>query len=84
MFHFKLWKIALEMHEMLKTTFDDNASRKTQTSAWFSQLKCGGNSVVDCEHLNRPSTAYTDENVEKVRKITNKDGQTTILEITGL
>jgi hypothetical protein len=32
----KLGKTALETHEMLKTTFGDNAMERTQTFEWFS------------------------------------------------
>jgi hypothetical protein len=35
----KLKKIASEMHKMLITAFDDNATGRTQTSDWLSKFK---------------------------------------------
>jgi hypothetical protein len=40
-FCFKLKKTSLEMHEMLKKAFSDNAMGRTQTLESFSQFKHG-------------------------------------------
>jgi hypothetical protein len=72
-FCFKLGKTALEMHEMLKTAFGDNAMGRAQTCEWFSRFKRGETSVKDSEHSGCALTGHSDENMEDVCKIVNED-----------
>jgi hypothetical protein len=44
-----------------------------QSSEWFCHLKRGETFIQDCELSGCPYTGPTDENVEKVHKIVNKD-----------
>jgi hypothetical protein len=46
---FKLGKMALETHRMLKEAFGDNALGQTQTYEWFKRFKNGWMSVDDEE-----------------------------------
>ena len=48
-FCFKLSKMALETHRMLKEAFGDNALGQTQTYEWFKRFKNGWISVNDEE-----------------------------------
>jgi len=50
-FCFKLRKMALETHRMLKEAFDDNAVGQTQTYEWFKRFKNGWTSVNVEEHF---------------------------------
>jgi hypothetical protein len=82
-FCFRLGKTASDTHEMLKTAFGDNAMGRTQTFELFNPFKRRETFVEDSEHAGCPSTGYTDENVENIRKIVNEDRQNTIAEIAG-
>jgi hypothetical protein len=48
-FCFKLSKMAVETHTMLKKAFGDNALSQTQTYKWFKRVKNGWMSVTDEE-----------------------------------
>jgi hypothetical protein len=71
-------KTALEKQEMLKTAFDRNTRGTTDTSEWFPPFKYWETLAEDCRHSGHPSTLHTDENVEKVYKILNRNQESTI------
>jgi hypothetical protein len=66
-------KTEMEIHEMLKTAFGDDAMGRTLIFQWFSSFKHRETLLGDCEHLGHPSTGYRDENVEKLCKIVNEN-----------
>ncbi|PNF14149.1 hypothetical protein B7P43_G17665 [Cryptotermes secundus] len=83
-FCFLLGKSGTETLEMLKTAYKDDAMGKTQLFEWFSRFKNGEMSIDDKPRSDRPSTARTHENVEKIREIIKEDRRRTIEEIVEL
>ena len=59
---------ALEVHEVFKPAFSDNATGRIQTLEWLPQLKHVETSVKDCEHSDHPSIGYTGKDTRKVHK----------------
>ncbi|VVC25091.1 Hypothetical protein CINCED_3A016760 [Cinara cedri] len=64
-FCFLLGKTGTETLEMLKTAYKGDALGKTQVFEWFSRYKSSEMSIDDQARSGCPSTARTDENVEK-------------------
>lgn len=68
---------------MLKTACNENTMEITQTSEWYSQFKCAGKSINECEHSFHPCKGSTDKNIEKVCQVQCKDCQSAISEFAG-
>jgi len=51
-------KTAMEIHEMLKIAFGDNAMGRTQIFLWSYSLKHRETLLGDCEHLGCSSTGH--------------------------
>ncbi|PNF21865.1 hypothetical protein B7P43_G05282 [Cryptotermes secundus] len=74
----KLGKFITEILEMLNEAFGEHYLSRTAVFEWHSLFKAGGVSVEDDEHLGRPSTSKTTENVEKILELIHKDRCRTI------
>jgi hypothetical protein len=61
-------KTAAEAHGMLQEAFGDNAMSQSKTFLWYKRFKDGRMSVDDNEHLGRPSTSTTPENIANIAK----------------
>uniref|UniRef100_A0A1B6CBZ2 Mos1 transposase HTH domain-containing protein n=1 Tax=Clastoptera arizonana TaxID=38151 RepID=A0A1B6CBZ2_9HEMI len=77
-FCFLLGKTAAETVVMMKTAYKDDALGKTQVYEWFFRFKNGDMSVEDKPRSGRPSTARTDDNVDKIRDLVCEDRRRTI------
>lgn len=64
--------------EMLKTSCDCNATGGAHITELFPLFKHQKPAAEDCRHPGCPSTFNTDERVEKVDKILNKNKKSTI------
>jgi hypothetical protein len=53
---------------MLREAFGEHSLSWTVVFEWHSRFKANWLSLEDDEHLGRPSTSKTTENVEKIRK----------------
>ncbi|VVC43979.1 Hypothetical protein CINCED_3A025691 [Cinara cedri] len=80
-FCFLLGKTGAKTLEMLKTAYKGDTLEKTQVFEWFSRFKSGEMSIDDQARTGRPSTARTNENVEKIHKIILEDRRQTIEEV---
>ena len=65
-FCFLLGKSAVETLEMLQIAYKDDALCRARVFEWFSRFKKGEMSIEDQPRPGRPSTARTDDNVEKI------------------
>jgi len=65
----KLGKSATETYNLLTEVYGD----RTQVFEWFKKFKEGREYVGDDPKSGRPSTAKTQENVEKVARIVRGD-----------
>jgi len=65
----KLGKYATETYNLLTEVFGDQCLSRTQVFEWFKMFKGGREYVGDDPKSGRPSTAKTQENVEKVARI---------------
>lgn len=52
-------KTASEIHKMLKTAFDDNATERIQTFDWLSKFKHGKLLVENCVYIIPPQVTKT-------------------------
>ena len=64
-----LEKSAKETHNLLTEVYGDQCLSHTQVFEWFKKFKEGRDYVGDDPKSGRPSTAKTQENVEKVARI---------------
>ena len=69
----KLGKSATETYNLLTEVYCDQCLSCTQVFEWFKKFKEGKEYVGDDPKSGRPSTAKTQENVEKVAKIVRGD-----------
>ena len=65
----KLGKSATETYNLLTEVYGDQRLSRTQVFEWFKKFKEGRKYVRDDPKSGRPSTAKTQENVEKVARI---------------
>jgi len=65
----KLGKSATETYNLLTEVYGDQCLSRTQFFEWFKKFKEGREYVGDDPESGRPSTAKTQENVEKVARI---------------
>nr|XP_012151353.1 PREDICTED: putative uncharacterized protein FLJ37770 [Megachile rotundata] len=86
-FCFKLGKSALETLELIKQPYKDDALSRTRVFEWHKMIK-EVRELVDDEHrVGRPTSARTDVQVAKVKKVLDSDRRSTIAlisEETGL
>ena len=53
--------------EMLKECFGNNTLTRSNVFRWHERFRSGRESVEDDERSGRPSTAKTDENINKIK-----------------
>lgn len=58
---------------MLNIAFGESAMSKTRVYEWYKRFQEGREDVEYDERPGRPSTSTTDENVEKVKEMINKE-----------
>ena len=83
-FLIKLGKSATETYNLLTEVYGDQCLSRTQVFEWFKKFKEGREYVGDDPKSGRPSTAKTQENVEKVARIVRGDRQLSIRAISEL
>lgn len=72
-----------ESLKMLHKAFGDSALSKTRAYEWYNEFKKGRSLVKDLPRSGRPSTASTEENVEKVEKIVLENRHVSLREIAS-
>jgi hypothetical protein len=77
----KFGKTATETYEMLQQAFGETASSRSKTFEWYSRFKNGRTSIDDDPHKGRPSTARTNETVDRVNAVIRGNRRLTIREI---
>jgi transposase len=77
-FLIKLGKSATETYNLLTEVYGDQCLSRTQVFEWFKKFKEGREYVGDDPKSGRPSTAKTQENVEKVARIVRGDRRLSI------
>ena len=80
----KLGKSATETYNLLTEVYGDQCLSRTQIFEWFKKFKEGRKYVGDNPKSGRPSTAKTQENVEKVARIVRGDRRLSIRTISEL
>jgi hypothetical protein len=78
----KLGKTVTETCEMLQQAFGETVLSRFKTFEWYSRFKNGRTSIDDDPHTGRPSTARTNETVDRVNAVTLGNRRSTIREIT--
>lgn len=73
-----------EALKMLKKTYGDTTMSKTQAYEWYKEFKAGRSVVDDLPRCGRPSTSLNDENVQKVKKMLQKNRRMRIREIAAV
>ena len=69
----KMGKNGAETLEMLRKAYGDGAMKQSQTFMWHKRFREGRESVNDDDRSGRPSTSQTDDSVQKVRQVLDKD-----------
>jgi hypothetical protein len=77
----KLGKTATETYEMLQQAFGETALSRSKTSEWYSRFKNDRTSIDDDPHTGRPSTARTNETVDRVNAVLRGNRRLMIREI---
>jgi hypothetical protein len=67
----KLGKTATETYGMLQQAFGETAFSRFKTFDWYSRFQNGRTSIDDDPHTGRPSTARTNETVDRVNAVIN-------------
>lgn len=80
----KLGKSATETYNLLAEVYGDQCLSRTQVFEWVKKFKKGREDVGDDPKSGRPSTAKTQENVEKVGRIVQGDRRLSIRAISEL
>ena len=80
----KLGKSATETYNLLTEVYGDQCLSHTQVFEWFKKFKEGREYIGDDPNSGRPSTAKTQENVEKVARIVRGDRRLSIRAISEL
>ena len=83
-FLIKLGKSATETYSLLTEVYGDQCLSHTQVFEWFKKFKEGREYVGDDPKSGHPSTAKTQENVEKVARIVRGDRLLSIRAISEL
>jgi hypothetical protein len=77
----KFGKTATETYEMLQQAFGETVLSRSKTFEWYSRFKNGRTSIDDDPHTGRPSTARTNETVDRINEVIRGDRLLTIREI---
>jgi AraC-like DNA-binding protein len=77
----KLGMTATETYELLQQAFGETALSRSKTFEWYSRFKNGRTSIDDDPHTGRPSTARTNETVDRVNAVIRGNRRLTIREI---
>jgi len=80
----KLRKSATETYNLLTEVYGDQYLSRTQVFEWFKKFKEGREYAEDDPKSGRPSTAKTQENVEKVARVVRGDRRMSIRAISEL
>ena len=80
----KLGKSATETYNLLTEVYGDQCLSRTQVFEWFKKFMEGREDVGNDPKSGRPSTAKTQENVEKVARIVRGDRRLSIRAISEL
>jgi len=80
----KLGKSATETYNLLTKVYGDQCLSRTKVFEWFKKFKEGREVVGDDPKSGRPSTAKTQENVEKVARIVRGERRPSIRAISEL
>ena len=83
-FLIKLGNSATETYNLLTDVYGDQCLTRTQVFEWVKKFKDGREYVGDDPKSGRPSTAKTQENVEKVARIVRGDRRLSIRAISEL
>ncbi|UYV84561.1 hypothetical protein LAZ67_X002615 [Cordylochernes scorpioides] len=74
----RLGKNATETFQMLQKVFKDDCISKSQSGKWHKAFKEGWEEVADEPRSGRPTTARTDENVDRVLDVLRTDRRLSI------
>ncbi|UYV78221.1 hypothetical protein LAZ67_16000539 [Cordylochernes scorpioides] len=77
----RLGKNATETFQMLQKAFKDHCISRSQSGKWHKAFKEGRKEVADEPRSGRPTTARTDENVDRVLKVLRTDRRLSIQQI---
>lgn len=66
---------------MLQEAFKDDCISRSQSGRWHKAFKEGREEVADEPRSGRPTTARTDENVDRVREVLRSDRRLSIQQI---
>ncbi|UYV64611.1 hypothetical protein LAZ67_3001306, partial [Cordylochernes scorpioides] len=77
----RLGKNATETFQMLQKPFKDDCISRSQSGKWHKAFKEGREEVADEPRSGRPTTARTDENVDRVLEVLHTDRRLSIQQI---
>ncbi|UYV62871.1 hypothetical protein LAZ67_2002195 [Cordylochernes scorpioides] len=77
----RLGKNATETFQMLQKAFKDDCISRSQYGKWHKAFKEGREEVADEPRSGRPTTARTDENVDRVLEVLRTDRRLSIQKI---
>jgi hypothetical protein len=77
----KFGKTATETYKMLQQAFGETALSRSKTFEWYSRFKNGRTSIDDDPHIGRPSTARTNDTVDRVNAVIRGNRRFMISEI---
>ncbi|UYV73896.1 hypothetical protein LAZ67_11001326 [Cordylochernes scorpioides] len=79
----RLGKNATETFQMLQKAFNDDCISRSQYGKWHKAFKEGREEVADEPRSGRPTTARTDENVDRVLEVLRTDRRLSIQQIAN-
>ncbi|UYV61492.1 hypothetical protein LAZ67_1005052 [Cordylochernes scorpioides] len=82
-FYVRLGKNATETFQMLQKAFKDDCISRSQSGKWHKAFKEGREEVADEPRSGRPTTARTDENVDRVLEVLRTDRRLSIQQIAA-
>jgi transposase len=62
-----------ETHEMLETTYSDQALSRSSVFEWFKRFKDGREDLQDDPRCGRPLTSRNADTIANVRKMVTRD-----------
>ncbi|UYV80288.1 hypothetical protein LAZ67_18002305 [Cordylochernes scorpioides] len=77
----RLGKNATETFQILQKAFKDDCISRSQSGKWHKAFKEGREEVADEPRSGRPTTARTDENVDRVLEVLRTDRRLSIQQI---
>ncbi|GFV49703.1 protein GVQW3 [Trichonephila clavipes] len=77
----RLGKNATETFQMLQEAFKDDCISRSQSGKWHKAFKEGREEVADKPRSGRPTTARTEENVDRVREVLRTDRRLSIQQV---